>query len=164
MINIFNFKIRIFKSQFPRGKRLENLLTENASQPHRNFVFFSKKLYSNNIDFSSKNMKNSLSPKMTAKGFQEPLIKSYFINRKFKSYLFPLRKRLEKIIDGKGVSAPKKHSDFSKRNVFKNSEFNCKNMRNTYSLFSSRITSNMSLFQKDALKLHTPFRLHFLLS
>ena len=28
---ILNFKFRIFKSHFPRGKRLKNLLTEKAT-------------------------------------------------------------------------------------------------------------------------------------
>ena len=59
---------------------------------------------------------------MPSKWLWEPLIKSYekilnFINRKF--------------IDGKVISPPQKHSDFSKRNVIKNSVFNSKNMRNT---------------------------------
>ena len=77
--------------------------------------------------------------------------------------IFP-EKELEKFIDGKGISVPQNNSDFSKRNVIKNSEFNCKNMSKTYSLFSIMITNHMNLFQKDALKLHTLFRFHFILS
>ena len=44
-MSILNFKVRKFKSDFPSGKQLKNILTENASLPHRNFVIFSKKLY-----------------------------------------------------------------------------------------------------------------------
>ena len=87
--------------------------------------------------FQVQNLKNTKSRKMPSKWLWEPLIKSYekilnFINRKF--------------IDGKVISPLQKHSEFSKRNVIKNSVFNSNNMRNTYSLFSIMITSNKSLF------------------
>ena len=133
---------------------LGQFLTKKLSQPLRNFVIFQKKLIKND-DSRFKNLKDTKSRKMPSKWLWEPLIKSYekilnFLNRK--------------VFDEKVISPPQKHSDFSKRNVIKNSVFNSKNMKKTYSLFSIMITSNMSLFQKDALKLHTPFRLHFLLS
>ena len=133
---------------------LGQFLTKKLSQPLRNFVNFLKKINKKNDDSKFNNLKNTKSRKMPSKWLWEPLIKSYekilnFINRKF--------------IDGKVISPPQKHSDFSKRNVIKNSVFNSKNMKNTYSLFSIMITSNMSLFQKDVLKFHTPFRLYFLL-
>ena len=129
---------------------LGQFLTKKLSQPLRNFVNFLKKINKKNDDSKFNNLKNTKSRKMPSKWLWEPLIKSYekilnFLNRK--------------VFDGKVISPPQKHSGFSKRNVIKNSVFNSKNMRNTYSLFSIMITSNMSLFQKDALKytFQTPF-------
>ena len=42
-MSILSFKIRKFKSDFPRGKWLEIFLMEKASPPLRNLVIFSKK-------------------------------------------------------------------------------------------------------------------------
>ena len=58
-MSILIFKIRKFKSDFPRGKRLEKFLTEKASPPLRNLVIFFKKMVSKNNDFSRENMKNT---------------------------------------------------------------------------------------------------------
>ena len=43
--NILSLKIRKFKSDFLRGKRLKDFFTENASAPHRNLVILSKKWF-----------------------------------------------------------------------------------------------------------------------
>ena len=51
------FKFRKFKSDFPRGKRVKNLLMEKPSPPLRNLVIFSKKMVSKNNDFSQKHEK-----------------------------------------------------------------------------------------------------------
>ena len=50
--------------------------------------------------------------------------------RKYKSD-FPRGKTAQKFLDGKGVSAPQKLSDFFKKMVSKNNDFSCKNMKNT---------------------------------
>ena len=44
-MSILSFKIRKFKSDFPRGKWLEIFLMEKVSPPLRNLVIFSKKYY-----------------------------------------------------------------------------------------------------------------------
>ena len=118
----FNFfakfaKKHKYKSDFPPVKMVGKFLTKKVSQPPRSLVFFFQKKGIKNNDFRPKNMKNSKSQKITSKGVQEPLIKSYeqILNlrfRKFKSY-FPQGKRLvidgkSEIIDGKGVSAHQK--------------------------------------------------------
>jgi len=48
------FKFRKFKSDIPRGKRVENFLMEKPSLPLRNLVIFSKKKIKKH-DFRSKN-------------------------------------------------------------------------------------------------------------
>ena len=118
---------------------LGQFLTKKLFQPLRNFVNFLKKINKKNDDFKFNNLKNTKSRKMPSKWLWEPLIKSYekilnFLNRK--------------VFDGKVISPPQKHSDFSKRNVIKNSEFNCKNIKNTYSLFSWMIQRTCSYFKK----------------
>ena len=50
-------KKRKFKSDFPRGKMLGKFLTKKASQPHRNFVIFSKKWYQKTMISDSKTWK-----------------------------------------------------------------------------------------------------------
>ena len=57
-MSILNLKLQKFKSDFPRGKRLEEIVTKNASQPRGNLAVFSKKCDKNN-DFGTKNMKNT---------------------------------------------------------------------------------------------------------
>ena len=47
-------KFRKFKSDFPRGKLVENFLMEEPSPPLRNLVVF-KKMVTKNNDFSRKN-------------------------------------------------------------------------------------------------------------
>ena len=53
-MSILTFKSRKFKGDIPRGKRLKNLPTEKASNRPGNLVFFSKKMYSKNNNYSSK--------------------------------------------------------------------------------------------------------------
>ena len=117
----FNFfakfaKKHKYKSDFPPVKMVGKFLTKKVSQPPRRLVFFSKKGIKNN-DFRPKNMKNSKSQKITSKGVQEPLIKSYeqILNlrfRKFKSY-FPLEnsslmKKKAKLLMDKGSQPHRK--------------------------------------------------------
>ena len=49
---------------------------KGVSAPQKLSDFF-KKMVSKNNDFRFKNMNNTKNPKMTSKGVQEPLIKSY---------------------------------------------------------------------------------------
>ena len=57
-MSISSFKIRKFKSDFPRGKQLKNLYGKGVSAPQKLSDFF-KKMVSKNNDFSMKNMKNT---------------------------------------------------------------------------------------------------------
>ena len=53
-LSILIFKIKKFKSDFPRGKQLKNLLADKASPPLRNVVLFSKKWYQKTMISKSK--------------------------------------------------------------------------------------------------------------
>ena len=64
------FKFRKFKSDFPRGKRVENFLMEKPSPPLRNLVIFSKKMMKKTMISAAKTLekfKNIESPKMVLK-------------------------------------------------------------------------------------------------
>ena len=115
-----------FKSGVPLAKRLWNFITAKGLSVPQKLSDFSKNLVIKNNDFSSGNLKNTWSPKMTSKGLWEPLTKSYeqilnFKNRIFMSY-FPLGKRLENIRT-ENASQPRGN----------NIDFGSKNMKNTLS-------------------------------
>ena len=70
-------KNAILRAISPWERCKVNFLTKKATHPRRNLVIFSKKMVPKNNDFRFKNMNNTKNPKMTSKGVQEPLIKSY---------------------------------------------------------------------------------------
>ena len=100
---LLSFKIRLFQSFFPRGKRLEISKFGNlrAISP-------------------TENVRKSIDGKC----FSAPRSLVNFSNLKSRST--PLGKRVGKFITGKGLSVPQELSDFSKKNVSKTKGFSYK--------------------------------------
>ena len=141
-MGILSFKIRKFKSDFPREKQLKNFLVEKASLPPKNLVFFSKKWYqkimssaaSISLIFHLFNKHNQLVPNTLSKSLWEFYLRSYN-HFKFESKeiegRFPPRKMAQKFLEGNGVSAPQTLSKIFKKMESKNNDFRFKNMKNT---------------------------------
>ena len=131
-MSILSFKIRKFKSDFPRGKRLKIFLMEKASPPLRNLELYQKNVINKQWFQVQKHEKYSMSKNDQKKASRGLLFKSYeqisnFNFRKFKSdfprvewldnfrvafwlTLFDFMKcgLISVVFDGKGLSAPQK--------------------------------------------------------